>query len=150
MRNLSAVLTDEDDSNEMSFEQLLDRIESRLGDKIGHWVKAVFDSSMGQLGTVGVLAVEEFFTKLKSVFQEALAAQATVFAPLPDVAPRHSADLAPLDSSSVGFPAVRCSSGTGSIVPTVFGDAGSVSAVGDVVARTPAAVKPGNGLQDHM
>ena len=46
-----------------------------MDDKNCHCAKEVLDSSLGQLGTVGVLAVQDFMATLKSVFQKVLTSQ---------------------------------------------------------------------------
>ena len=46
-----------------------------MDDKNCHCAKEVLDSSLGQLGTVGVLAVQDFMAYLKSVFQKVLTSQ---------------------------------------------------------------------------
>ena len=48
------------------FNELFRRVER----EIQQWVKAAFESSLGRLGTVGALAVEEFLGKLKEALQE--------------------------------------------------------------------------------
>ena len=48
------------------FSELFRRVER----DIQKWVKAAVESSMGSLGTVGALAVEEFLSKLKEAVQE--------------------------------------------------------------------------------
>ena len=48
------------------FSELFSRIERDLQ----QWVKAAIESSLGSLGTVGALAVEEFLSKLKSAVQD--------------------------------------------------------------------------------
>ena len=48
------------------FSELFRRVER----DIQQWVKAAVESSMGSLGTVGALAVEEFLNKLKEDVQE--------------------------------------------------------------------------------
>ena len=48
------------------FSELFSRVERDLQ----QWVKAVIESSLGSLGTVGAIAVEEFLSKLKSAVQD--------------------------------------------------------------------------------
>ena len=48
------------------FTELFRRVEQ----EIQQWVKAAIESSLGRLGTVGALAVEEFRGKLKEAQQE--------------------------------------------------------------------------------
>ena len=48
------------------FTTLLASIE----ENIQEWVKTAIESSLGKRGTVGALAVDEFFSKLKSAVQE--------------------------------------------------------------------------------
>ena len=54
---------------------MLHQLESRIEENVRHWVKAVVDSSLGQLGTMGALAVEEFMVRLNLAFVEVLASQ---------------------------------------------------------------------------
>ena len=49
-----------------------------MDDKNCHCAKEVLDSSLGQLGTVGVLAVQDSMAYLKSVFQKVLTSQSQV------------------------------------------------------------------------
>ena len=46
--------------------ELFNRIERELN----QWVKAAVESTLEHLGTVGALAVEDFWTKLKTALQE--------------------------------------------------------------------------------
>ena len=48
------------------FSELFSRVERDLQ----QWIKAAIESSLGSLGTVGALAVEEFLSKLKSAVQD--------------------------------------------------------------------------------
>ena len=48
------------------FTELFRRVER----EIQQWVKAAIESSLGRLGTVGALAVEDFLDKLKEALRE--------------------------------------------------------------------------------
>ena len=48
------------------FTELFHRVER----EIQQWVKAAIESSLGRLGTVGALAVEDFLDKLKEALRE--------------------------------------------------------------------------------
>ena len=58
-----------------SREDILQQLVKRMEDNVRHSVKAVLDSSLGQLGSVGVVAVKDFMAKMKSVFREVMAYQ---------------------------------------------------------------------------
>ena len=64
------------------FSELFLRVER----DIQQWVKAAVESSLGKLGTVGSLAVEEFLGKLKGAIQEL--GQRSVIPCVGDVLPR--------------------------------------------------------------
>ena len=109
--------------------------------------KAILESSLGELGTVGALRVDEFWHTFKTALQEVIGKQrvdgtSRGFAP--------SIELSALDLTSHGTVPVCSVSGTSSHVPTVFGGPGSVAAVEDPVVGTSTAPRPGNYSQDHM
>ena len=52
---------DVSDSQTKWLEDLLKQLEKPMEDNVGHRVKAVLNSSLGQLDIVGILAVEDFF-----------------------------------------------------------------------------------------
>ena len=62
------------------------------GKNVGQWVKAVFDSTLRQLGTIGVLTVEVFFQKMKSAFAAVLSKSSQT---LSEPAIRRSSDAGP-------------------------------------------------------
>ena len=66
------------------FTELFQRVER----EIQQWVKAAVESSLGKLGTVGALAVEEFLGKLKGALQEL--GQSSFSPCVGDVLPRSS------------------------------------------------------------
>ena len=119
------------------FSELFSRVERDLQ----QWVKAVIESSLGSLGTVGALAVEEFLSKLKSSVQD-LGQSSSV--------PCESDGL-PRPTSLAGSVAGGNSRGTGatSDVPPEFGER-SVIPSGMTSSGVASTFKPGNGSQKFM
>ena len=131
----------------LSLDDLLGRVEARMEKSVRELTKAILESSLGELGTVGALRVDEFWHTFKTALQEVIGKQrvdgtSRGFTP--------SVELSSGELASHGAAPGRSVSGTSSHVPTVFGGPGSVAAVGDPVVGTSAAPKPGNYSQDHM
>ena len=136
------------DSGSSSFQGLLEQIEWRIEKSAGQWVKAVLDSSLAQLGTVGAMAVEEFVSKMKEAISEVLVGQVAV--PLGAVSRRASDSLPPdIGSASGVLPEVESIPG-GSTIPTAFGGPSSVAAGGGPAAVVSSLKKPGKQLPDYM
>ena len=109
--------------------------------KVSHVVKATVESSLGQLGTVGAMAIEDFVDRLKSfvgnvVNVEKVSSSSTVggtgIVQTPVVVP-------PTGSVTV----CECGTDASSAMPSAFGDARSILTSG--VPATTAA-KPGKNL----
>ena len=131
----------------LSLEDILERVESRLEKCVSQLTKAILESFLGELGTVGALRVDEFWNTFKTALQGIFVKQRA------DVATRGampSIDLPSLELGSSGTIPGSGGSGTGSHVPTVFGSPGSVTAVDEPVVGTSATLKPGKDFQDHM
>ena len=138
------------DSGSSSFQGLLEQIEWRIEKSAGQWVKAVLDSSLAQLGTVGAMAVEEFVSKMKEAIREVMVGQVAV--PLGAMSRRASDSLPPdIGSASGVLPEVESIPG-GSTIPTAFGGPSSVAAGGGPAAVVSSLKKPGKQLQvpDYM
>ena len=118
------------------FTELFARVEH----DIQQWVKAAVESSLGKLGTVGALAVEEFLDKLKAAIQELC--HPPVIPPVNDVLPRPPS-VAGSIAGVEGFRTGVCSD----VPPTEFGErsvivpSGAPSSSASGVATTS---KPGN------
>ena len=93
---------------------------------MSHLSKAILEAALGEAGTVGVMKLDDFLVKLKTAMHELLAAQS--WTSIGRVS-RLPADL-PLAESVAG----REGSDSGSLVPTVFGDPGSLSVSGDATS----------------
>ena len=131
----------------LSLDDLLSRVEARMEKSVRELTKAILESSLGELGTVGALRVDEFWHTFKTALQEVIVKQ-RVDGTSREFTP--SVELSSVDLTSHGTVPVRSVSGTSSHVPTVFGGPGSVAAVEDPVVGTSAAPRPGNYSQDHM
>ena len=113
---------------------------TRFEHDIQQWVKAAVESSLGKLGTVGALAVEEFLDKLKAAIQELC--HPPVIPPVNDVLPRPPS-VAGSIAGVEGFRTGVCSD----VPPTEFGErsvivpSGAPSSSASGVATTS---KPGN------
>ena len=143
-----------------SLDAVMARMEGRLEKIVSEWVKAAMESSLGQLGTVGALAVESFWSKLKEAVKEATSVE-SLGLDVAAVASSSSAAVvgAPVPGSSgsvvAGGSAVTSGvpvsgSVAGSRVPSAFGDASSVQALEVPAVGAATVQKPGNYLQDHM
>ena len=93
-------------------------LEARLETDVNSWVKAAVESSMGQLGVVGAMAMDEFLQKLKDVIQEIVTPSAI-----------SAGTVSPLMEQSIGsaFGVRSSTTVSGSIdetssVPTAFGE----------------------------
>ena len=131
----------------LSLDDLLSRVEARMDKSVRELSKAILESSLGELGTVGALRVEEFWQTFRAVLQEVVAKRHV------DSVPRvstPSAELPSLELASHGTVPGCGGSGTGSFVPTVFGGPGSVAAPSDPSVGTSVVPRPGNYFQDHM
>ena len=119
------------------FPELFRRVER----DIQHWVKAAVESSMGSLGTVGALAVEEFLSKLKEAVQELSRAPV-----MPD-----GGDTFPLPPSVSGSVAgVDCRrAALGSDVPSEFGEK-SVVPSGGTSSAISSTSKPSKNFKKIM
>ena len=108
---------------------------------MGQIVRATVESTLGRLGTVGAIAVDDFVVCLKAalcdVVGTATLQPSTVVEDVP-VLPT-SASLAPLVPGS-SLPDVSVSSLQGSVMPSVFGD---VQSCVPSSRRTESAAKPG-------
>ena len=142
---LSCVIVDGDPQSK-SLEEMLHQLEGRVEKNFPHWVTAVIDSSLGQFGIVGELAVEEFMDKLKSAFVEILAAQTV----MPSGTSRRVSESGPWDTSSVALGVAAGGSSTVSQVPTAFGDPWVMSTAGDVPVTPASGTTHGNHSQYHM
>ena len=114
--------------------ELFNRIERELN----QWVKAAVESTLGHLGTVGALAAEDFWTKLKTALQEAgrpLVESNSELTSMPSVS--HSRCVA---GSLIGT-SVRSPSES-SVVPSEFGHGGGDPSVSSV-SIPPSSSKPG-------
>ena len=117
--------------------------------EIARIVKATVESTLGPLGTVGAIAVDEFVGRLKSAMQEvsnAGVAQAgslegdAMELPMTPTRPSMGSVVCPGD--------VSISSRQGSLVPSAFGDGMSVKLSSGIPNTT--ATKPGKkNSQDH-
>ena len=114
---------------------------NELDKKVSHVVKATVESTLGQLGTVGAMAIEDFVDSLKIIVANAVnvekasglsAVGGTGIGQTPVVAP-HTGSVSVREGGSVAS----------SAMPSAFGDARSVMTSG--VTET-AAVKPGKNL----
>ena len=101
---------------------------------MGQVVKATVESTLGRLGTVGAIVVDEFVVRLKAALCDVVG---TVVEDVP-VLPT-SASLAPLVPGS-SQPDVSVSSLQGSVMPSLFGD---VQSGVPSSRRTESAAKPG-------
>ena len=103
-------------------------LDARLEIDIHNWVKASIESSLGQLGTVGATAMDDFLLKIKKVFKEIVSSLSVHGTSLSNA--ELPVSVVPEVLSSVGqsVPGSAGSVGNGSVVPTLFGDRGSVSA----------------------
>ena len=131
----------------LSLDDLLGRVEARMEKSVRELTKAILESSLGELGTVGALRDDEFWHTFKTALQEVIVKQ-RVDGTSREFSP--SVELSSVDLASHGTVPVLSVSGTSSHVPTVFGGPGSVAAVEDPVVGTSAAPRPGNLSQDHM
>ena len=122
---------------EGQFAELFRRVEK----EIQHWVKAAVESRLGQLGTVGALAVEEFLSKLKEAIQDLRHAP---------VASR-SDDVPPLPRSVAGslFGGEDRRAPSESGVPSEFGER-SVVPSGGTSCAVASTSKPGKNSQKIM
>ena len=118
----------------------------RLEHDINSWVKAAFESSMGHLRTVGAIAMDDFLQKMKEVLKEIASSMS------PHGTAMSSAELPVPAMPEMPFfvektvPGSSRSVGTGSMVPTIFGDKRSVSSVVDPAVFQSSADKPGKNL----
>ena len=118
------------------FAELFTRVEH----DIQQWVKAAVESSLGKLGTVGALAVEEFLDKMKSAVQELC--QPPVVPAVSDVLPRPPS-VAGSIAGVEGFRTGGCSD----VPPTEFGERsvlGPSGAPSSSASGVAATSKPGN------
>ena len=119
---------------------------ARLQKELSGVVKATIESTLGQLGTVGAMAVDEFVGQLTAAVSRLVPVSG-----LKATAPGEDAPLVS-SSSSVGVAPVESDaqkdlsvvSRTASIVPSIFGE-GSVA--GSSSAGKVTAAKPGKNLK---
>ena len=116
------------------FSELFLRVEH----DIQQWVKAAVESSLGSLGTVGALAVEEFLLKLKGAIQEL--GQSPVVPCGVDVLPRP-----PSLAGSVAGGDIR-RTGVDSDLPSEFGERSGIPS-GVTSSGGASTSKPGNESQ---
>ena len=118
-------------------------IEARLEHDVHGWVKAAFESTKGQVGTVGAMAMDDFLQKMKEVFWEIVTFQASSAEP---VLPLVELLTAPVPSGP-SVTRVSESLDLASSVLTAFGD-GVVLSVVAKSANLPSlsAAKPGKNL----
>ena len=91
---------------------------AHLEQDVSHWVKAAIDSSLGRLGVVGVMAVEDFMEKMKEVLREVVSSYSSLDS-------RKSVlDELPVASTSGGPQSLSVSGSVGvlSSIPTLFGE----------------------------
>ena len=116
---------------------------AQLEQDVSHWVKAAIDSSLGRLGVVGVMAVEDFMEKMKEVLREVVSS----YSPLNS---RKSVlDELPVASTSGGPQSLSVSGSVGvqSSIPTLFGE-GVVPSIqeGPLDVLSSSGKKPGKNL----
>ena len=115
------------------FSELFLRVER----DIQQWVKAAVESSLGKLGTVGALAVEEFLGKLKGIIQEI--GQPSVTPCVGDVLPRPpsvAGSVAGLESRRTGVDS--------DVPPSEFGERSVVPSGVPSSSGVASTSKPGN------
>ena len=114
----------------------------QLEKELGQVVKATIESTLGHLGTVGAMAVDDFVARLKA----ALCDLSGTAAPLQSVVASDDVPVLPTSASLVASmpvaipPDVSVSSRQGSVMPSLFGDAQSGVPSSQ---RTTSAAKPG-------
>ena len=119
---------------------------ARLQKELSGVVKATIESTLGQLGTVGAMAVDEFVGQLTAAVSRLVPAsglKATVPGEdVPLISSSSSVGVAPVESDAQKDLSVV--SRTASMVPSIFGE-GTVA--GSSSAGKVAASKPGKNLK---
>ena len=115
------------------FTELFQRVER----EIQQWVKAAVESSLGKLGTVGALAVEEFLGKLKGALQEL--GQSSFSPCVGDVLPRSSS----VAGSVAGFESRRTCVDS-DVPPSDFGERSVAPSGAPSSSGVATTSKPGN------
>ena len=100
--------------------------EARLEHNVHGWVKAAVESIMGPLGTVGAMAMDNFLQKMKEMFREIVAFQASSAEPVSPVVELLTAPV----PSGPSVTRVSESLDLTFSVPTAFGDGVVLSVVG--------------------
>ena len=119
------------------FTELFRRVER----EIQQWVKAAIESSLGRLGTVGALAVEDFLDKVKEALRELGQAPVVPRGGETSSLPRSVAgSISGVDDRRVAVE---------SDVPSEFGEK-SVVPYGGTSSAVASASKPGNNSQKIM
>ena len=118
---------------------------NELEKKLSHVVNATVDSTLGRLGTVGAMAIEDFVERLKTVVVNAANVEESS-------GPATSGGTVVIQTSVVAPPAGSVTVREGgsvasSTMPSPFGDVRSVMT--SVVPQT-VDVKPGKNLIYHM
>ena len=132
------------DRGTSSLEGTVNQVEPLLEKSVKEWVKAAVESSLGESGTVGVMAVESFMVKMKEVFHEVLASHSPLPVAVPPVA---GAGSVVLEAGSVrGDPNVG-GSVAASRVPSGFGESASTAVVEEPAAVQSSDPKPGNACK---
>ena len=107
-------------------------LEAQLEHDINQWVKDTVESTLGRVGTVEAMAMDEFFQKMRAVFREITAS---------DSLSRASISLPAV--GSVGAPSL----GASLPVPSDFGEGVSVSVCCDLVKQSSVSgCTPGKNL----
>ena len=119
------------------FTELFRRVER----EIQQWVKAAIESSLGRLGTVGALAVEDFLDKVKEALRELGQAPVVSRGGETSSLPRSVAgSISGVDDRRVAVE---------SDVPSEFGEK-SVVPYGGTSSAVASTSKPGNNSQKIM
>ena len=135
--------TGTDDCGSELVETVVGMVPVHMENNVGQWMKAVLDSTLGQLGADEVLTVEDFFRKMKAAFRENLSESPQT---IPELAVCRSSDAGPSGSVSVNLMHPRDVSSVGSHMPSAFGEMTSASAACDGVAGSSLGNKPGKNF----
>ena len=120
----------------------LSELFNRIEHELNQWVKAAVESTLGHLGTVGVLAAEDFWAKMKTALQESGRPLVEPNAELPSMpsVSRSRCVAGSLAGTS------RRSPSESSVVLSEFGHGGDDTSVSGV-GIPPSSAKPGKNLQ---
>ena len=117
------------------FSGLVNRVER----EIQQWIKAAVESTLGQVGIIGAVSVEEVWNRLKEALRESGLAVVSSHVELASLGGASQAGRVPESVASMSERGMSESS----VVPTEFGDRGaSVSGVG----ASASATRPGKNL----